>query len=144
MTEIHKKVLFNAPIDAVYKLFTDSGEFSNFSGMEANITLAEGGQVSLFSGYIQGYFLKLFPNQRIVMAWRDDYSWSEGDYSVLDIKLEAVEEGTEMTWDQYGIPQEEVDHMSRGVERKYFTPMADYLASGAALTEPTPNSCQVG
>ncbi len=143
MSQLTNKYTFNASKEAIYHALTDSKEFTNFSGANAEIDAKPGGFASLFTGYIQGYFIEMKQNERLIMAWKDCYNWSDGEYSILTISLESNGDETTLTWHQEGVPEREVDHLSKGVGRKYITPLQNYLATGVALTAPTPDTCQI-
>lgn len=143
MHKVDQKFDFSAPIDAVFRCLTDAEEFASFSGMPAKFEAAPNAPFSLFSGYIKGCFLEIYPDHhRIVMAWRDCYNWKEGIYSIVNIGLEEIEGGTRMSWTQHGVPASEVDHMGVGLGRKYFNSMAKYLSSGE-VQDATPDSCKI-
>lgn len=143
MSRLTKTQEFNASKEAIYKALTDSQEFSNFSGVAAEIDTKVGGFCSLFTGYIQGYFVELVPDTRLIMAWKDCYNWHDGEYSIVTINLESNGATTTLTWHQEGVPERDVDHLSKGIGRKYFTPLQEYLTTGTKASGPTPDTCQI-
>ncbi|TVT86077.1 SRPBCC domain-containing protein [Pseudomonas sp. H3(2019)] len=142
MHKVSKQFVFTAGRSAVYRCLTDPVEFANFTGMSAEMDARPGAHFSLFGGYIKGYFLELHPEHRLVMAWRDCYSWEEGIYSIVNIQLDEVEDGTRMSWTQHGVPTNEVEHLGVGLGRKYFNAIQQYLASGE-VQGATPDACKI-
>lgn len=142
MHKVSKQHVFAVGRGAIYRCLTDPVEFARFTGMPAQLEARPGVDFSLFGGYIKGCFLELHPEHRLVMVWRDNYSWDEGIYSIVNIQLDDVEGGTRMSWTQHGVPTHEVEHLGIGLGRKYFIAMETYLASGEAQGA-TPDACQM-
>ena len=70
---------------------------------------------------------KLKPYSRIVQAWRTgEFAESDPD-SRLEIRLEAVGEGTRLTLEHSNIPSGQAESYKAGWEEWYFAPMREYF-----------------
>lgn len=68
---IHQEITFAGSPERVYKVLTDSRQFSAMTGgAVTSITPWDGGPFSCFGGMIVGRTLELVANKRIVQAWR--------------------------------------------------------------------------
>ena len=132
-TAIHKEIDFKkASPQRVYEALLDAKQFSAFTGgAPAEIQQEEGGRFSCFGGMITGRNIELFPNQRIVQAWRVKI-WPEGVYSIVTFELQAQGQGTRLTMEHKGFPEDMRAHLNGempdgGWNRQYLEPLQKYL-----------------
>ncbi|MEP0518825.1 MAG: SRPBCC domain-containing protein [Hyphomicrobiales bacterium] len=127
-THIHQEVFLRAdPID-VYRAFMDEKTHSAFTGGTSHIDPNEGGLVTMHDGQIVARNIELEPGRKIVQAWRVA-PWDDGVYTMLRMKFEVENDGTRVTLDQTGCPEEMVDHLAEGWEARYWTPLRTYFES---------------
>ncbi len=119
---IRQTVTFKISPHAVYELLMDSGKHSQLTGSEARISRKTGGKFTIYGGEISGSNLELVPDQKIVQSWR--YSdWPEGVYSKITLSLEAIGNGTRLTFTQSGVPDENYEDIKQGWKDYYWGPM---------------------
>ncbi len=128
MTEpIHQEVTLAAKPERIYAALTDAKQFSAWSGgAPAEIQAQAGGAFSCFGGMIEGRMIELVPNQRLVQAWRVK-TWAPGVYSVARFELKGQGAGTQLVFDQSGIPAGEREHLDPGWHKMYWEPLKKYL-----------------
>jgi len=80
----------------------------------------------MHDGQITARNIELEPGRKIVQAWRVA-PWEEGQYTVLRIMLAAESDGTRITLDQTGCPEEMTDHLADGWEARYWAPLRTYF-----------------
>lgn len=113
--------------EAVYKAWMSSEGHAAMTGAGARVDGRVGGEFEAWDGYILGRTLALEPGRRIVQAWRtSEFADSDAD-SVIEVVLEPVEEGTQITLRHSGIPDGQPDY-EEGWRESYFDPMRDYFA----------------
>ena len=124
---IHQEVEIKGSPKAVYDILTSSKKFAEMTGgREADISAEEGGAVSLFGGDIRARNVELVPGKRVVQAWRS-FRWPEGVYSIVRFELEASGNGTKLTFDQSGYPDDAHDMLKGGWPMMYWEPMSKML-----------------
>jgi len=123
---IHQEADFKASPQRVYEILLDTKQFSDFSGMPAQIDPAVGGAFSVFDGHIIGRNVELVPGARIVQAWRV-VDWPAGVYSIARYELRAQGSGTHLVFDHIGFPEGLHDHLADGWQSHYWDPLAKYL-----------------
>jgi len=124
--KIHQEVDFSAGTKEVYEALLDSAKFTAFSGRPAEIEGEVGGTCSLFGGHIIARNLELFPNQRIVQAWRV-VTWPEGVYSIARFDFKVQGSGTHLVFEHTGFPEGLHDHLAEGWEQNYWTLLKKYF-----------------
>jgi activator of HSP90 ATPase len=124
---IHQEVTFAASPKKVYEALMDETQHGEFTGAPAKISRDEGGAYSCHGGQIVGRNLELAANRRIVQAWRVA-AWPEGVYSVVKFELEKNGDGTKLTLDHAGVPEDGRDMVAQGWHMRYWEPMTKYLA----------------
>ena len=117
---IHQEIEFNATPQQLYDALLDSKQFTEFSGIPAEINRQVGGAFSLFKGHIVGRNLELVPNERIVQAWRV-VTWPEGAYSIVRFEPKLRGSGTRLVFDHIGFPEGLHDHLAAGWEENYWS-----------------------
>lgn len=127
-THIHQEVFLKAKPMDVYLAFMDEKKHSAFTGGTSSIDPEEGGLATMHDGQIVARNIELDPGNKIVQAWRVT-PWDDGIYTILRVKLTAENEGTRVTLDQTGCPEEMTDHLAEGWEARYWTPLKSYFES---------------
>lgn len=125
-SHIHQEVFINASPSDIYAAFMDEKKHSAFSGGASQISPDPGGEVSMHDGQIIARNIELEPGRKIVQAWRVA-PWEEGRYTLLRIMLAAESDGTRITLDQTGCPEEMTDHLAEGWEARYWAPLRTYF-----------------
>jgi activator of HSP90 ATPase len=117
---------FKVSPQVIYETLMDSAKHSAFTGQEANISKQVGGAISAYDGYISGKNLELIPYEKIVQAWRaDEAEWAETHYSRVEILLIATPEGTELNFNQSGVPTELIENFEQGWIDNYWNPLRE-------------------
>jgi activator of HSP90 ATPase len=111
----------------IYEAWLSSEGHSMMTGSPAKVDGKVGGAFSAWDGYIFGKTLELTPNQRIVQAWRTSEFPDDAPDSHLEVLLEEVAEGTEITLIHSDMPEDQVDSYRQGWEDFYFRPMKKYF-----------------
>jgi activator of HSP90 ATPase len=104
----------------------DSRKQSKFTDAKASISRRIGGKFSAYDGYIEGVNLELVPDEKIVQSWRGS-DWPEGHYSKATFILKKIEGGTQLTFIQTGVPEDQHDSISQGWRDYYWKPMKKML-----------------
>lgn len=125
---IHQEITFNCNPKQLFKLLSDSQQFSKFSGAQAEIDANAGGKFSAFGGMIYGQTVEVQVATRLVQAWRVA-NWPPGIYSIAKFELESDDESeTKLIFDHTGYPQEFTEHLEQGWYERYWDPIKKYLA----------------
>jgi activator of HSP90 ATPase len=130
---IHQEIVFKASAERIYDALLDSRQFSAFTGgAPAEISRDAGGAFSCFGGVITGRNVELWPNSRIVQAWRVG-NWPDGVYSIVKFELQEQGSETRLVMDHAGFPEEmrahlNGEHPDGGWHRQYWEPLKKYLA----------------
>jgi activator of HSP90 ATPase len=125
---IKQKVKFRAPSSVVYRLLTDEKMHSAFSGKKAVISKKTGGAFSLDAGYVTGINVDLYPENRIVQAWRSK-DFPTGIFSMATFNLTATkDDGTEIVLTHRGVPKDLIPRIENEWRELYWAKMKDYLA----------------
>ena len=126
---IKLSVQLNAAPEKLYNAWLNSEEHSRFTGAEAVIENKIGGEFSAWDGYIEGTTNELYPNTKIVQAWRTtDFPDGSPD-SRLEILLEPEGEMTMLTLVHSGIPEGMEKEFEHGWLDYYFEPMKNYYSN---------------
>jgi len=114
--------------DRVYAAWLDSLEHSRMTGGQATVDARVGGRHTAWDDYIEGEILALEPGRRIVQSWRST-EFPEGHApSHLEIVLEDVPGGCEVTVIHTEIPEGQGDRYEEGWASHYFVPMKKHFA----------------
>jgi uncharacterized protein YndB with AHSA1/START domain len=126
----------------IYDAWLDSQQHSRFTGGEATIDPRIGGRHTAWDGYIQGSTLELDPGRRIVQSWRSvDFPETAPD-SRVEVLLESVDGGTQITLVHSNIPEGQRDEYERGWVEHYFEPMKRYFEEGVDAEAPPPTAAE--
>jgi activator of HSP90 ATPase len=130
-------VTIHAKAETIYKAWLSSEGHSAITGSPAKIDGTVDGDFVAWDGYIQGMFLELEENKRILQAWRTAEFPSEAEDSIVEILLEeevastgkhrlATTYKTKLTLNHSNIPEGQADGYKTGWEDFYFKPMREW------------------
>lgn len=123
---IRQTITFNANTERVYELMLNSDQFGEATGAKANIEPLSSGFFACFDGMIMGRTVETVFAERLVQAWRV-FNWPAGVYSIVTFQFEQVNNGTTLTMEHKGFPEEHRAHLEPGWHKKYWEPMKAYL-----------------
>jgi len=136
---IHQEVVFRAAPARVYQVLTDPALFDRVvqasGAMQAmgirpsrvQMSAEPGGAFSMFGGYITGRHIEMSPGVRLVQAWRSR-AWAPHIYSIARFELAVHPEGTKLSFDHTGFPNDDAMGLATGWHAHYWVPMAKVLA----------------
>jgi len=120
-------VMINAKAGTIYKAWLSSEGHSAITGSPAKVEGVVGGNFVAWDGYIEGMFLELKENKRIVQAWRTTEFPAEAEDSIVEILLEEDHGKTKLTLKHSNIPAGQADSYKSGWDDFYFNPMKKYF-----------------
>jgi activator of HSP90 ATPase len=120
-------VTIHAKAETIYKAWLSSAGHSAITGSPAKIDGTVDGDFAAWDGYIQGMFLELEENKRILQAWRTAEFPAEAEDSIVEILLEESHGKTKLTLNHSNIPEGQADGYKKGWEDFYFKPMREYF-----------------
>ena len=115
--------------ERIYTGWMESKAHSAFTGSPARIDPGVGGEFSAWDGYITGKNLEVVPHKRILQSWRTTEFPQGSPVSLLEILLEEMEDGTQLTLIHTGIPDGQGESYRQGWEDYYFNPMQKYFST---------------
>jgi activator of HSP90 ATPase len=119
-------VTVNAKADKIYEAYLSSEGHTAITGSPARVDGTVDGDFSAWDGYIQGMFLELEKNKRILQAWRTSEFPLEAEDSIVEILLEENHGKTKLTLKHSNIPEGQADDYKTGWEDFYFKPMREW------------------
>ncbi len=122
-------VTINAKSEKFYEAYLSSEGHTALTGSPARVDGTVDGDFTAWDGYIQGMFLELEKNKRIVQAWRTAEFPDEAEDSIVEILLEEDHGKTKLTLKHTNIPEGQVDDYKTGWEDFYFKPMREYFGN---------------
>ena len=125
--EFTVKVTIHAKAESIYKAWLSSEGHSAITGSPAKVDGTVDGDFVAWDGYIQGMFLELEENKRIVQAWRTAEFPAEAEDSIVEILLEEDHGKTKLTLKHSNIPEGQADGYKSGWDDFYFKPMREYF-----------------
>ena len=123
---IKQSVTFKASPHDLYEALMDSEKHAQFTGDRADISREVGGKFTAFGGYSEGVNIELVQDEKIVQTWRAS-DWPEGHYSHITFYFEKSDDGTQLTFTQTGVPEEQYEDISQGWWDFYWNPMKEML-----------------
>jgi activator of HSP90 ATPase len=120
-------VTIHAKAEKIYKAYLSSEGHSAITGSPAKVDGTVDGDFVAWDGYIQGMFLKLEENKRILQAWRTTEFPSEAEDSIVEILFEESRGKTKLTLTHSNIPEGQAESYKTGWEDFYFKPMKAYF-----------------
>ncbi|KAF0112191.1 MAG: Activator of Hsp90 ATPase 1 family protein [Chloroflexi bacterium] len=127
MESLKLSICIPEPIETVFHAWLDSKQHSRFTGSEAEVDPKVGGEFTAWGGYISGKTKVLEPPNRILQSWRTTEFPVDSPDSLLEILLEKIPGGTQLTLIHTEIPDGQAEMYREGWEEYYFTPMQDYF-----------------
>jgi len=128
MNQFELKERFNASPQAVYDAWLDGDKHAAMTGGGASGKAVVGTEFTAWDGYISGKNIELEDGQRIVQEWRTTEFSEEDESSKIEVLLEEVEDGTELTLIHTNIPDGDADYETGWVDH-YFNPMKAYFGN---------------
>jgi len=118
--------------DRIYLAWLNGPEHSAMTGSAATVASTEvGGAFTAWDGYIDGVHVALEPGRRIVQTWRSDDFPADAPESYLEVTLEPVKGGTQLTLRHRDLPEGQGPGYLAGWDEFYLAPMARYFAAEA-------------
>jgi len=125
---IRQEIFVAAPPARVFEVLTRAEAFSSLTGgAPAEIDASDGGAFSIFGGMIQGRNVESVPGARLVQAWRPK-TWAPGLYSLVRFDLRAESDGTRVSLEHVGYPEEQREHLASGWQANYLEPLRKLFA----------------
>lgn len=120
-------VTISSKAEKFYEAYLSSEGHTALTGSPARVDGTVDGDFTAWDGYIQGMFLELEKNKRIVQAWRTAEFPEEAEDSIVEILLEEDHGKTKLTLKHTNIPKGQMDNYKTGWEDFYFKPMKEYF-----------------
>lgn len=124
--EFSLTVMIDAKAEKIYQAYLSSEGHAAMTGSPAKVDGTVDGDFSAWDGYIQGMFLELEKNKRILQAWRSAEFPAEAEDSLVEILLEDQHGKTLLTLKHSNIPKGQADGYKQGWEDFYFKPMREW------------------
>ncbi len=121
------KVRLAAPPEIIYTAWLDGKKHGEMTGSAATGWPEVGSYFTAWDGYISGNNLELVPFNKILQSWRTTDFKEEEVASLLEIRIEAWGDGSELTLIHTGIPEGETDYKQGWIDF-YFEPMKKYFS----------------
>jgi len=112
-------VAFKCRSSELYNALTIPEMVQAFTQSAAKLDVKVGGKFELFEGNIQGSFVELVENEKIVQLWRFK-SWPSGHHSKVTFSIKQTEDETKLELEQKDIPANEYDKTREGWNRYYW------------------------
>ncbi|HTX80508.1 MAG TPA: SRPBCC domain-containing protein [Longilinea sp.] len=113
--------------ETVYHAWLDGAEHAAFTGSPARIDPRVGGKYEAWDGYISGVTQGLQPPRRIVQTWRTTEFPEDAPDSLLEVLIEPIGTGTQLTLVHTQIPDGQSKEYEQGWQDYYFEPMKAYF-----------------
>ena len=124
--KLEVKETFNATPSEIYAAWLDSEMHGKMTGGEAVCSHKTGGNFFAWDGYISGENLSLVENRQIIQSWRTSEFDENDEDSLLNVKLNKIEGGTEVIITHSNIPEGQTQYEQGWVDN-YFIPMKAYF-----------------
>lgn len=119
--------VINASQNQIFDAWLDSDQHSAMTGGKAVVTKTPGESFVAWDGYIEGRNIELESGTRILQHWRtSEFEDSDND-SLLEVLLEAHDNGTVVTIRHSNLPEHGMQYKQGWVDN-YFDPMKEYFA----------------
>lgn len=127
--DLHLQFFLPVPPQQVMELLTNPVLIEEWSGDKAVVETKEGGNFEMFGGWVRGKVLTATESE-LAYTWKPG-NWTETDQpSEVRYKLEAGDEGTQITLAHTGFPNtEEMDGHETGWTEQFFESIEEYILS---------------
>lgn len=116
----------------LYDALTRIEMVTAFTRGQVKLDPVPGGVFELFGGNINGTFLELIPNKKIVQKWRCK-QWPSEHFSIVTFKLDEKSDHTVLNVVQTQVPRSESDATKQNWERYYWNSIKHTFGFGALL-----------
>lgn len=103
VSSISETYEFQTLAKELYITFLDKGRLAAWTRAAPNVEAKVGGRISLFNGNIEGEFLELEENVKIVQTWRLQ-AWPAGHFAKLTLTFDQGLDGTNLRMVMTDIP----------------------------------------
>ncbi|XP_031693233.1 activator of 90 kDa heat shock protein ATPase homolog 1a isoform X2 [Oncorhynchus kisutch] len=126
-----KETFLTSP-DELYRTFINQDMVQAFTHAAAVVDGDKGGKFQLLEGSVNGEFLELVPDEKIVMKWRFK-TWPCEHYATITLNMKDRGNETELKVEFKGVPTVEEDRTKEGWKRHYFEAIKQTFGFGARL-----------
>jgi len=111
----------------IYDAWLNSEKHTEMTGVPATAEPSVGSAFTAWGGYIEGRIQRLDPGRCILQSWRTNHFPKDAEDSVLEVTLEATQDGTQVTLHHSNIPEGQAQGYQEGWQSRYFDAMARYF-----------------
>jgi len=122
MKSFKKYYIIPATPEEIYKALTTEITIRLWTGDSVEINPQEGGEFSLWDGSINGRFIELVPDKKIVQEWY----FGDEEQSIVTIKLHEHKKGTSFEVNHINIPDEAYEEIVDGWDNEYVGSLIDF------------------
>jgi len=122
MKTFKKYYIIPATPEEIYKALTTEITIRLWTGDSVEIDPQEGGEFSLWDGSINGRFIELVPDVKIVQEWY----FGDEEQSIVTIKLHEHKKGTSFEVNHINIPDEAFEEIVDGWDNEYVGSLIDF------------------
>jgi uncharacterized protein YndB with AHSA1/START domain len=122
MKSFKKYYIIPATPEEIYKALTTEITIRLWTGDSVEIDPQEGGEFSLWDGSINGRFIELIPDKKIVQEWY----FGDEEQSIVTIKLHEHKKGTSFEVNHINIPDEAYEEIVEGWDNEYVGSLIDF------------------
>jgi len=122
MKTFKKYYIIPATPEEIYKALTTEITIRLWTGDSVEIDPQEGGEFSLWDGSINGRFIELVLDKKIVQEWY----FGDEEQSIVTIKLHEHKKGTSFEVNHVNIPDEAYEEIVDGWDNEYVGSLIDF------------------
>lgn len=122
MKSFKKYYIIPATPEEIYKALTTEITIRLWTGDSVEIDPQEGGEFSLWDGSINGRFIELVPDKKIIQEWY----FGDEEQSIVTIKLHEHKKGTSFEVNHINIPDEAYEEIVEGWDNEYIGSLIDF------------------
>ncbi|ORY83212.1 activator of Hsp90 ATPase [Protomyces lactucae-debilis] len=116
----------------LYTTFIDPARLAAWTRAQPNIDARKGGQYQLFNGNVEGEFLDLQENEKLVQTWRLK-DWPAGHYATLTMTFDQGLDGTNLRMVMEDVPLGTEEVVKTNFVEYYVKPIKTTFGFGAVL-----------
>ncbi|XP_065188095.1 activator of 90 kDa heat shock protein ATPase homolog 1-like [Sycon ciliatum] len=131
-SRVQEKCEFQAAPEDVFNVFVDKERTQAFTRGSAQLEPTPGGKFTLLGGNVEGNFVELVRNEKIVQKWRMN-TWPSGHYSTVTLLFTSSPNGCLLKLKQDNVPTSSLESTKEGWHRYYFESIKMTFGFGAAL-----------